>query len=214
MSLILDLLFPRLCLGCNKKGEYICGSCLKSQQILIPKFTTDKIHEGTVNIFKYHSVIRKAIVELKYKFVTDLADNLADICSCAVKNNFPHILEYWQKNNFVLIPIPLFISRFNWRGFNQSLLLASKISSNLNLKFLPDVLTRSVFTKPQVKLKKKSARYKNIQNAFSLSVKPQLIPKNIILFDDVYTTGSTLNSAFNAFKTCGLDHCWFLTIAR
>jgi len=147
-----------------------------------------------LSLFKYHGAIRLAISDLKYNFVTDLAPEFARLTSEQLKKYFPNLLKYWQKNKFVLIPIPLHKKRFNWRGFNQSELMARLIAKNLNLPY-KNILTRTRNTYSQAHLSKKILRLQNIDHSFALTTKK--LPKNIILFDDVYTTGSTLNSAIS-----------------
>jgi ComF family protein len=213
MSLILDLIFPKSCCSCGQMGSYICPKCLAKTKILPVSNLKSGKAEACLSLFKYNAIIKKVIYELKYNFVSDLADDLVFVCVETIKKHFPHLLEYWQQNQFVLVPIPLYPSRQNWRGFNQSEILGNKLAANLNLGFNSQLLLRSTETKTQALLSK-SNRHKNTQNAFEMAkVNGQKLPKNIILFDDVATTRSTLSSALNAFKIDGLNHCWYLTVA-
>jgi len=114
------------------------------------------------------------------------------------------------KNNFVLIPIPLFPSRQNWRGFNQSVLLGQKLAANLKLPFSDQIISRIKYTHTQAQIKNHRLRENNLKNAFIVN---SPIPPNIILFDDVASSFSTLSSAFNSLSHVGLNHCWYLTLA-
>lgn len=213
MSLVLDFLFPRLCLNCSQKGSYFCSSCLNKQITHSPVFSIKNPQvEGHLSLFKYNGLIKKIITEIKYSFVTDIIDSFTDNCANLIKNNFSNLLAYWQKNDFVLIPIPLHVLRQNWRGFNQSILIGKLLAQKLNLKFSDQILFRSKNTHTQAKLKRKTDKLANLSDAFIVA--DQTIPSNIILFDDVSTTFSTLNSAYKTLSNCGSpSHFWFLTLS-
>lgn len=210
MSLILDLIFPKNCLSCGKNGYYFCSKCLSLQKTNSLKHLNHPKKEGSLSLFRYEAIIKKAILELKYQFVTNLATELVDITVNQIKTNFPHILRYWQENNFVIIPIPLFLSRQNWRGFNQSILLGQILAQELKLNFSDQILFRTKYTHTQAKIKNHLQRMDNLNNAF---VVHQKTPPNIILFDDVASSFSTLNSAFNSLNFDDLNRCWYLTLA-
>lgn len=213
MSLILDLLFPKYCLNCSKPGSYFCPNCLNQQIINSPVISTkNSNYEGSLSLFKYDSLIKKLITEIKYGFVTDIIDPFINSSVFLLKKNYPHLLDYWRQNNFVIIPIPLHYFRQNWRGFNQSVLIGQLLAHRLHLKFSDQILYRSKNTHTQAKLAKKQDKKLNLENAFTCSAVN--IPQNIILFDDVSTTFSTLKSAL---KTISINdapnHCWFLTLS-
>jgi predicted amidophosphoribosyltransferase len=144
----------------------------------------------------------------------------------SIKSKYPHLLAYWQQNNFILVPIPLHTHRFNWRGFNQSELICRELSLKLKLSFDSNILVRSINTIPQTTLKNKSLRRSNIESVFTLkkSFAPltqggikrgfendKWLNDKYILVDDVYTTGSTINSAKSVFSKN--TELWTLTIA-
>ncbi|MDD4938091.1 MAG: hypothetical protein PHX34_03725 [Candidatus Shapirobacteria bacterium] len=213
MSLILDLLFPKFCLQCHKPGSYFCSDCFNQQIINSPKISSSNSnYEGSLSVFKYNSLIRSLITEIKYGFVTDIINPFVDISVFIIKNNFPHILNYWRQNNFVIVPIPLHHYRQNWRGFNQSVLIGQLLASKLGLSFSNQIIYRTKNTHIQAKLANRQDKKINLENAFICS--NQSIPKNIILFDDVSTTFSTLKSAYSTISSYDAPtHCWFLTLA-
>jgi len=216
MSLILDLIFPKNCLNCGQKSkQYFCKSCLEKQQINSlyhhPEIKNPH-YQASLSIFKYNFLIRQLITQLKYDFVTDLINPLTAISTSAIKENFPTLLKYWQDNNFHLLSIPLHFYRQNWRGFNQSYLLAESLAKRLKLKFSPHILSRSKNTSIQSHLKNRQLKNKNLKNAFVLN--QDKIPQNVIIFDDVATTFSTLKSALKTLSISDdLNHCYFLTLA-
>lgn len=213
MSLILDLLFPRQCLSCGKKGVYFCPSCLSRQITNSPVISPKNSNlEGHLCLYKYDDLIKKLITEIKYGFTTDIIDSFVKISASLIKTNFSHLLTYWQKNDFILVPIPLHVLRQNWRGFNQSVLIGRLLAKKLNLGFSNDILKRLKNTHTQAKLTSKLAKKTNLDDAFIVS--DQIIPSNIILFDDVATTFSTLNSALKTLSKHGSpSHFWFLTLS-
>jgi len=210
MSLILDLLFPKTCFGCGQVGSYFCPNCLAKITYHQPKYSSNPSKEGTFSLFRYHRSIRQAIQSLKFQFVTDLTEELSNIFSQKIISQYPHLLKYWQENNFIITPIPLHYRRFLWRGFNQSEIVGQLIAQKLNLNFSSQIIFRHRHTFTQSHFKNRLQRQKNLKNAFT-PILP--IPQNIILFDDVATSFSTLNSACDSIKPFGLNRCWFVTLA-
>jgi len=194
-----------------KKAVPICPECQKPS---IDGFTHTKCAkkygiEGLVTLWSLNGVIKKAIGTLKYKYVSDIANELA----CHVGNNLKNT-DVIPFGKCLLLPIPIHWYRENVRGFNQSAEIGKLVSDKLGWKYVDDLLIRKRYTTPQVKLIK-SQRQKNIKNAFIKTSKN--LPsrsKTIVLFDDVYTTGSTLREAANVLKRSGATRVWALTVAR
>ena len=198
---LLEIFFPVTCLECKIKGKYICKSCLE-------KVPVSGWYNGNLSIFRYKGVIRKAIISLKYKFAYDLSDELSLVILDRLKDiNFP-------SKNIVLVPIPLHVQRENWRGFNQSEIVGEKIAKKMEWKYLPDLLIKHKKTNPQVNLKGLDRR-KNLSGVFVVNPTNKLsLTSKLILFDDVYTTGSTINEAKRVLKDAGFSKIYSLTIAR
>lgn len=110
----------------------------------------------------------------------------------------------------IFVPIPLHPSRLRERGYNQAEVLGRLIAQKLDIPMRTDILKRVKRTIPQVEMKKKNERLKNMEGVF-VSNK---ISGSIILFDDVFTTGATMQSAAHALKTAGAQTIRFLTMAR
>jgi ComF family protein len=181
MGIILDLLYPRKCVGCGKTGNYICSQCRKS-------IFTNEINKNRLGIFKYHGNIRKLIRLIKFEMVTDSIDELTDLMKEELNKNFFNLVSYWQKNKTTIVPVPLYWTRENWRGFNQSKEIGEMLAEKLDLKFDNNLLERIKKGKIQSLLKTNQEKAENVKNAFKIVGK---IPKNIIIFDDVYTSGKT-----------------------
>jgi ComF family protein len=219
---ILDLIFPKTCLGCGKEGKYICDNCLIKVKLLKPAcpycekasidgFTHTKCKkkyglDGLTSVWDYDGVIKKAIMALKYKYSTEVGKELSNI----------YIRELLTRSDLVkkgiLIPIPIHWHRENVRGFNQSIEIGKVVAGNLGWKFAPDLLIKKKSTTPQATLSVVD-RKQNLKDVFALSFGFQ-IPVSVILFDDVFTTGSTLKEAAKVLKYAGVGKVWGLTIAR
>jgi ComF family protein len=228
----LDLIFPKKCVGCGQSGAYFCPQCLnfvslKPERICPaclkpsiggfthPRCQTPYNLDGLTSIFAYKGVIKKAIQKLKYKFISDLAQDLIELflSSCGEDKAFRNLC---RQGEVILIPVPLHPSRKRWRGFNQAELLGKMIASSLDLKFLPDVLKRVKKTKPQVGLDKEE-RKKNIKEAFKINrdYESSIISNSsLILFDDVWTSGETLKESTKVLKRNRAEKVWGLTMAR
>lgn len=206
MGAIVEMLFPKTCVGCQKMGRYLCAKCGDKVEIIGADYKNKRL-EGRIGLFKYHGVIINLISLLKFELVSDVKTEIGEMITNQLKINYPNILEYWQKNKFVIIPVPLHWRRKNWRGFNQAEIIADEVGKILNLKINNKVIIRKINTKHQA-VSNKMERQKNIIKAFKVTGK---LPKNIIIFDDVWTTGNTIK---NIIKIIPKNRkIWVLTLA-
>lgn len=235
---LLDLLFPKTCVGCKRFGSYFCGECVKEikQGELVCPFCERAslggvVHavckrkfglDGLWSLGVYEGHLRVAIQKLKYKWVSEIAKELVDVTIEYWAKNSPVLLDKIKKDqgrSWIVTAVPLHPTRQNWRGFNQSELLGKLFAFKLGLKY-ETVLKRVRNTTPQMKLLSHE-RKQNIKNAFELAgsnqfsaVSRQLSDVNILLIDDVWTTGSTLKECGYMLKRGGAESVWALTIAR
>lgn len=232
MNFILDILFPKKCVGCNKEGSYFCHSCvrdIKQTDLVCPR--CDRIAaggqthpicrrrfglDGLWSLGVYQDPLRKAIQQLKYRWVSQLADVLVDITLEYWAKYQPFILDQIKKDRgvgWVVIPVPLHWWKQNDRGFNQASLIGQNLSKKLGLDF-SEGLKRIRFTRSQTKLKGKQ-RQQNIRGAFEISPDYTLSPKPYtLLIDDVWTTGSTMRECCYVLKRAGAKKVWAITLAR
>ena len=206
---ILDIIFPRTCFGCGKEGSYLCEECVAEVGVPKPIYKSYPLG-GLITIWKYEGAIRKAIIALKYKFASDIAEELAEEASAVIRKR-----KLYLPKDPVLVSIPLHTLRANWRGFNQSEEIGKSLASKMGWKFIPDLLTKTKSTASQAELKKEKRLF-NLMGAFSLNPRYRKIRISfpIVLFDDVFTTGSTLKEAARALKSCGANKVWGLTLVR
>lgn len=225
---ILDIFFPKRCLGCGSIGAYFCVQCRQKTHdispneaicpvcersaidgVTHPRCRTRYSLDGLTSFFCYQGVVKKAITSLKYQGVYDLA--AAFIALLSVEGVFPRGMS---SEEWVLIPIPLHPHRLRARGFNQAEVLGGLLAKRLHIKMYTGILRRIVNTKPQVTMKERSARLANLEQAFTCNKDFLKRWDNIILFDDVYTTGATMRAAGNALKRAGARVVWAVTMAR
>ena len=218
---IVDLIFPKRCVGCGSIGSYICHNCYSKIEfvdrpvcpICQRQAVSGRTHPGCWKKLglnglavgaRYKGAVREAIGKVKYKFVQDIESVLAEVlCKNLWRFDIPH--------NFLLVPIPLHRKRENWRGFNQSKLLVLALSKKYKVKF-SDLLVRKVETRTQVGLSKEE-RAENVKGIFGISEGVNLKGKNVLLVDDVFTSGSTAKEACRVLKRAGAGEVWALTIA-
>lgn len=199
--MILDLIFPKSCLLCKKANCYICNSCFEKMSIV-------KQSGENYSLFNYEGVIRLAITSLKYKFAADLANELVERCISKLNRNI------FDSKNITLIPIPLSKKRQNWRGFNQSELIGKLIALKMGWSFANDLLFRVKHSIPQVGLSGQE-RINNLHDSFVVNNNSKVLKSAlIILFDDVYTTGTTMNEALKTLEKHGYNNVKTLTLAR
>lgn len=218
----LDFIFPKKCFTCGKGRVYFCESCVAKVQNPKPfcpvcmrpsvdgmthtSCKTPQSLDGIVSLWKYEGVIRAGILALKYRFAYDVCHELAELCINKLTTDY-------RLPTTVLVPIPLHATRERWRGFNQSEKVGQLVAKGMGWRFIPDLLIKKVATKSQTELKKED-RMDNIRGVFVLNSKYKLGESNYLLFDDVWTTGSTLKEACKVLKRKGANSVWGLTICR
>lgn len=232
---VLDLFFPIFCIGCGSEGEVLCDVCFKTIKLredcvvfengATSGCNTQHPHDNEPDTgctthyldalfaaceYEHKSLLNRAIHTFKYDFVKDLANPLSRVLERALNTiNFssPNSLR-----DAVIVPVPLHKKRFNWRGFNQSELLAKNLCVAEGLE-IGNPLERITFNCPQMELKKEE-RKKNIDGAFMVTAQMACVPEKILLIDDVATTAETLNACAKALKNAGAKQVVGLVLAR
>ena len=113
----------------------------------------------------------------------------------------------------IIIPVPISKKRKKERGYNQSALLAREIAKQLNIGYNDTSLIKIKNITPQSSLKKED-RIKNVQNVYSVINNEKIKNKSILLIDDIYTTGSTVNECSKKLIEYGANRIGILTIAK
>lgn len=232
-NLVLSLVYPNFCLGCEKEGELVCEKCKAAIRIIENDvcpccrresaggfFCGEKCREGfhfeaLVVALPYlkDGLIRKAIARFKYHFSEELSEFLGEILErkflSVKKRIFENVLE-----EFLVVPVPLHDNRMKYRGFNQAQMLAKALGEPKN------ILMRTVETREQALLSRPE-RIENLKGAFAMREffqeygAMEMIENNtIILIDDVATTMSTLNECSKVLKKAGAAKIICLVLAR
>ncbi|MEK7588375.1 MAG: ComF family protein [Patescibacteria group bacterium] len=169
------------------------------------------------SIYDYRDpLIKRAIWLLKYKGKKSLSKVFA---TSIYLNTLEEISEMMLLENFknpILIPIPLSKKRYRERGYNQAELIARELLllSPETFTLKKDILTKIKDTIHQAHIKDRKQRLKNITNSFNIKNKESIKNRNIILIDDVTTTGATLSEAKKVLKENGAKKIIAFTVAH
>ncbi|HIJ87120.1 MAG TPA: ComF family protein [Desulfuromonadales bacterium] len=178
-------------------SDHRCGACTLQS----PHFDAARAH------FLYEGPLRELIHAFKYNRNIHLRFPLALLALEGVDG----IAADHRPN--LIVPVPLHRSRLRMRGFNQAVLLGRVLSRRCALPMLPDALARTRATEPQIELSAAERRV-NVRGAFSVRTPERIAGKNILLLDDVMTTGSTMDECAKELKKAGATAVIAVTIAR
>lgn len=226
---LLDILYPRRCPVCHEivmpKGSLICPECKKKLSYVkqpackkcgkelsqeTGEYCLDCMrrkpqYEWGVSLLNYDKVARDSISAFKYKNRREYADFYAE-----------ELLKKYGKrlqgiHGDALVPVPVHPARRRRRGFNQAEVLARRLSAPLGLPVRTDLLIRTRKTLPQKQLNDRE-RLKNLTQAFR-AVRTGRPVRTVILVDDIYTTGSTVEACTAALKGIGIEKVYVISIA-
>lgn len=227
---LLDLVYPKHCIGCKRFGEYLCPNCFanikfstrsicaKCQRPSIdglthPKCQNPYMIDGIVAGVEYRGIIKKLVYQMKYKpHIKDLARPASALLYEALIQNEPAMMFLTPKT--VITSVPLSRERQTKRGYNQSEEIARALCTRLDLPY-KRLLKRTRNTRPQFDLKKEE-RLKNIKDAFVLNNSATIptIEPIVLIVDDVSTTGATLRECAKVLKRRGTKKVLGASFAR
>lgn len=220
---IVDFFFPRRCVGCGRIGDFLCVGCRqKLPRVLRPICKRCGKPESSGNlcsacwgqkteidgirsVFRFEGIVRQAIHDLKYRNLKSISGCLATLMADYLQDNPVH--------GEVLVPVPLHSRRLRERGYNQSNLLAQELGKLIDIPVIDGSLRRIKDSLPQARTTTIDERRENVAEAFACQDE-ELKAKNIILVDDVCTSGATLEACAVALKTGGAISVWGFTLAR
>ena len=188
--MLINILYPKTCGICNRIGKNeVCPKCNRKLKKL-NQFSFEKCngeyYQELAYLFKYEGIIRKKLID--YKFY-ELGYLYKTFSYFFLKNK--KILDFIKKYD-IIIPIPIHNKRKKQRGYNQTELIARKICKEVGIELAIDVIKKTVNTKPQSTLNQEK-RKSNSKNVYSLYKQEKIKDKNILIFDDIFTTGSTVS---------------------
>lgn len=211
---MLDLIFPNHCVSCNKSGFLLCLKCLANS----PQAERE-CAKWIFPLYDYrHPPIKKSMHLLKYRGKKSLADTFAEALYSRILEELSDLKSFENFQEPVLIPIPLAPKRRRERGFNQAELISKKIinldEQNHILTVLTDVLVKPKDTAHQAHIENRSTRLKNLIGSFEVRNSNKIKNRNIVLVDDITTTGATLNEARKVLRQAGARKIVAFTVAH
>lgn len=215
----LDLLFPRYCISCSKEGQLFCDPCLYAMDFqkgenecpfcgLSSKDSatcTDCKKEvyldGLIHLAPYANRMMRSLIE-HYKYHGD--EQALEYIRLLLQKSAPGIP--WG----VIVPVPLAKARERQRGYDQAKEIAKVLAEVSGHEYL-DCLTRIIWTKPRAQLSREKRLVGDLDNIFATK---GLLPLGIILVDDVFTSGATMDAAAKVLKEQGVQSVWGFTLAK
>lgn len=235
LSFALDLIYPPACCHCGALPDDsgFCAACLRRIEVPRPPYcfrcgvpfrtrhednhACGRCRAGapafdTARAAAIYDASLAADQPLKaalqrYKYNRDVA--LAAPLATFLRRECPFDLAAYD----IAVPVPLHIGRLRWRGFNQASLLARRITAGTGLRVDAFSLERARATQPQVELDEKE-RHRNVAAAFRVARPERIRQRRVLLVDDVYTTGSTVNECSRVLRHAGARSVDVLVLAR
>lgn len=220
---LLDLVFPRRCLGCGSGEDFLCARCRASLPRIVPPICRrcgaplkegglcDRCREaapdldGIRSLFAFQGLAREAVHALKYRHFKALAGPLGAL-----------LFEYLEADSLradIILPVPLHSGRLRERGYNQSALLAREMGKRAGIPVVEGALLKAKNTPPQARAADAAQRRSNVEGAFEYHGR-SIAGKRMLLIDDVCTTSATLEACASPLKAHGAASVWALTVAR
>lgn len=197
----LKVVEPR-CMKCGKPVRY------QEQEYCYDCMHTAHFFDKGWSVWLHKSIVKQSIYQFKYHNRRCHGFYYAE----AMTDLYKEIVQNVQiKNPDVIIPIPLHKKRRRIRGYNQAEIIADYLGANIHISVEKQWLLRKKYTRPQ-KLLNKKTRKKNLEQVFEVSDDFQKV-RTVLLIDDIYTTGSTIDSAAKLMKAEGVQNVYFLTIS-
>ena len=215
-----NLLFPLTCVVCHREGEFICGGCEGALPRLNQPYCRECALPDTRGVcrwcaqepldldgirapYVFEGPIREAVHSLKYRGVRAAAPSLGRLLA-------RYLSEYPLPGNLI-VSVPLHSRRMRSRGYNQSELLARSLGKEAGLPMQSNSLARVRNSAPQVGASRDQRRA-NVEDSFLC--RAGLAGAEVLLVDDVATTGSTLSACASVLKDAGASSVWGLVLAR
>ena len=217
---LVELIYPARCAGCGRRGGWVCTECDGRVVRFAPPWCAGcGVPAGLEcrcadlpadlaylrSAVPFDAWVRRAIIDFKYHDERARADHLADVLRGAFAAGETEGID-------ALVPVPLHSTRLRARGYNQAALLAERVGQALNIPVI-DGLTRVRATVPQVG-QHAAERRGNVADAFAARPEVDLRATQLVLIDDVCTTGSTLGACAAALRGAGAVRVGAATVAR
>ena len=228
MDTVVGIIYPPRCPGCDEiimPGEDLCGTCKgsihtvqepvckrcgKPMQDERGEYCTDctkkkHVYQQGKAVFVYRGAIRQSMYRFKYSNKREYAAYYAKVAASLHG-------DWIKRNNIeVLVPIPMYMGKQRRRGYNQAEVFARALGKELGIPVDTGIVKRVRDTIPQKELSDKERRH-NLKNAFQLT--PNIVEyKQIMLIDDIYTTGSTMDAVAEVLLSGGAKNIYYICIS-
>ena len=232
---VLNWIYPQPCPVCNEivQSEHeICGECRKSLtpitgEVCIKCGKSVELRgmkcedcegkpfcfERNISAFVYDPLLRRAIHGFKYSFNPYSAAVFGREMGMRLAQSEHSVFFAEYRNEFVVVSVPLHKARLKKRGYNQSEILAKEVAAALGMPFVKDCIIRTRDTTPQSEIKQIDEREENIKDAFSVERPDILKANNVLIVDDIYTTGATINELSRMIKSVSDKRIFAVTLA-
>lgn len=202
---ILDMIFPPKCIFCNKLLNYgvklcICENCslkipfMKNRNINLIK--ANCYFDDIICVCEYSGIIKEALIKYKFFNKPSFGRTFAKLIYDRIKE-----MTDWEKVD-IIISVPLHRKKEKKRGYNQAHLISKQLGRLLGIKVNKSLLIRTKNTDSQ-SLLNRADRLKNVKDAFLVTDPNSVKDKSILVLDDIFTTGTTLNECCKALKDAG-----------
>ncbi len=233
---VADLLFPKECLGCGKEGKYICNDC----EVFLGEAAPAQIDysakyglDGLVSMWEYEGIAKEALHRIKYRSNFDAIPEFLRKAFQVMRRDvsrFELFLSFLFSEDVCIAYVPMHIKKQKRRGFNQSKIIAKELGKMID-KETVNLLEKIKDTPSQTNLDREE-RIKNVKDSFAIRLDSKLslsfTPKgpyastespessliNVLLVDDVWTTGATMKECCKTLKKAGVQKVWGFTLFR
>ena len=210
----LDLIFPNVCGFCNRIDK---NSLCKNCELTLSKYELNCIKDCRQDktkyfdylfcALKYENIVRYKLIAYKFSEKSYLYKTFTKIITKNKK------IYGFMKLYDIIIPVPMYKNKESVRGYNQSTLIAQELAKSMQIKCDKRILLKIKDTKVQSTLNK-TERLNNIKDVFYVANRERINNKKIILVDDIYTTGNTVNECSKMLKQSMAKEILVITIAK
>ena len=207
----IELIYPTVCGICGRPCQTeLCKKC----EIKLNNLATVKIdryqkknYQKHLYLFKYEGIIKEKLIQFKFQDKIYLYKTFVNFM---IKNK--KVCRF-LKTYDIIIPVPIHYLRKVTRGYNQSAFIAREIAKKQNLVYCEDVLLKKRNNQPQ-STKNREERQKDVIGVYTLKNAHKIKDQNVLLIDDIYTTGSTVNECCRVLRQAKVKKVDVLTIAK
>lgn len=199
----LNIIFPIQCGICGKLGSSICDKCYND----LKKYEIRKQYEDLFFAYRYEGIVRSLIIKYKFHDKSYLYKTFSEIL---LKNKN---LCKFLKSYDIILSVPLHKKRLQERGYNQADLIAKEVARKTGLIYYKNMLIKNKNIKPQ-SIKNIQERINDVLGIYEVKNSELLKEKNVLIFDDIYTTGSTANECKKELLKAGANKVGILVLAK